>query len=67
MTRPGAILGWGPISILNLCLVAASLQAAGIPEAAIQSQPQQLALVVGNGVYAGAPLKNPVNDAQAMS
>ena len=30
-------------------------------------QPQRLALVVGNGAYANAPLRNPVNDARAIS
>jgi uncharacterized caspase-like protein len=48
---------------------AAVLAAAGIPAAAVQVllTAQRSALVIGNGAYKSAPLKNPLNDAQAVA
>ncbi|MBU1229221.1 MAG: caspase family protein [Proteobacteria bacterium] len=49
-------------ALLALCLLVATAQAApvGTPE-------RRTALVIGNGAYASAPLKNPVNDARDMA
>jgi uncharacterized caspase-like protein len=47
----------------QLCLAAL---AAAVPAAA-QPAPRRAALVIGNGAYRVGPLKNPVNDAQALA
>jgi len=49
--------------------VAAALGAAAIPARPSLAQPTEgrIALVIGNGAYRNAPLKNPVNDAGAMA
>jgi uncharacterized caspase-like protein len=49
--------------------VAAALGAAAIPARPSLAQPNEgrIALVIGNGAYRSAPLKNPVNDAGAMA
>jgi uncharacterized caspase-like protein len=49
--------------------VAAALGAAAIPARPSLAQPNEgrIALVIGNGAYRSAPLKNPVNDASAMA
>jgi uncharacterized caspase-like protein len=50
---------------LVACLVLATLAFQGGRAAAQQAQ--RIALVIGNSTYTEAPLKNPVNDARAMS
>jgi uncharacterized caspase-like protein len=51
-----------------LALCAAVLAAAwGWAHAATDFSGKRVALVVGNGKYSTAPLKNPVNDARAMA
>jgi formylglycine-generating enzyme required for sulfatase activity len=48
--------------VLNVCAVQAA------PNPNVPDQPEKrTALVLGNGAYASAPLRNPVNDAQAMA
>src|SRR5215831_13987739 len=49
--------------------VAAALGAAALPARPALAQPSEgrIALVIGNGAYRNAPLKNPVNDAGAMA
>ena len=39
----------------------------GPPPTPIQSSPRKVALVIGNGAYREAPLKNPRNDARAIA
>ncbi len=52
----------------RVCLLLGLLvEVASLPTAATAQQGQRLALVIGNGTYAEAPLKNPVNDARAMT
>jgi uncharacterized caspase-like protein len=47
---------------------AALLGAAALPPLAAQSaEPRRIALVIGNGAYKSAPLKNPVGDAEAVA
>jgi uncharacterized caspase-like protein len=49
--------------------IAAALGAAALPARPVHAQPQEgrIALVIGNGAYRIAPLKNPVSDAGAMA
>jgi uncharacterized caspase-like protein len=46
---------------------AVSILASQLTFASESARDQRLALVIGNGAYAQLPLKNPVNDARAMS
>lgn len=54
-----ALLRWLPAAWAAL--------AAGALPAAAQSGERRVALVIGNGAYKSAPLKNPVGDAQAVA
>ncbi len=49
--------------------LAAAFGAAALPSFGALAQPKEgrIALVIGNGAYKGSPLKNPVNDANAMA
>lgn len=57
--------------LCNPILLAASiiflLPSLGFSERGIKVQPRRLALVIGNGAYKTAPLRNPVNDSQDMA
>jgi uncharacterized caspase-like protein len=52
-----------------LAALAATFGAAALPSrpAHAQAKDGRIALVIGNGAYKGAPLKNPVNDANAVA
>lgn len=50
-----------------LHLAAATLAAAALPAHAAPPAPKRIALVIGNGAYKSAPLKNPVGDAEAVA
>ncbi len=49
-----------------VCMVAALILAAA-GAAAAAAEPARVALVIGNGAYAAAPLKNPPNDARLIA
>jgi uncharacterized caspase-like protein len=50
-------------SIFSLCLILFSALSGGLSSAAAQQQEKRIALVVGNGAYAKAPLATAANDA----
>ena len=52
-----------PFVIFSLCLLLASAVSASLGPAAAQQQEKRVALVIGNGAYAKAPLATTANDA----
>ena len=64
----GILLGSLPAFIQLPAQVPVGVRAIQVRPVAPQSvaQESRMALVIGNGAYAEAPLRNPVNDAQAM-
>jgi uncharacterized caspase-like protein len=58
---------WLSTVVLLVLAATAAAEDRGLPGAAEFSKEQRLALVIGNGSYAEAPLRNPVNDAKAMT
>jgi len=52
-----------PVSIFSLCILLTSALAASLDPAAAQQQEKRVALVIGNGAYAKAPLATTANDA----
>ena len=57
---------WCSTILLLLAVASASAQSRDITVEAMRSE-KRIALVVGNATYAGAHLKNPVNDARALA
>jgi formylglycine-generating enzyme required for sulfatase activity len=55
------------LRLLPACLTLALALLCAIPAQAAQQSGRRVALVIGNGVYPTAPLKNPVNDARDMA
>lgn len=66
MSRIFSVMPTG-IMIVVLLIAPLSLQAdRGLTVSKMQSE-KRLALVIGNGAYSSSPLRNPVNDANAMA
>jgi curli biogenesis system outer membrane secretion channel CsgG len=64
LRAPTGVLAWLRAAWM---LAAALLTLAALPAGAAGERPDRVALVIGNGRYASAPLLNPVNDARAMA